>query len=382
MRAKYLVCTALVSLAVLGVVLRHHIRDISELLQTYGSFHAYVGRHQDVLFRIPQTESLTADISLSEPVPKIIHQIFLADSRPSANLDKYADAIESCKALHPTWEFRMWTDRDGETFVEKHYGEIYPHYKAYKQNIQRANVLRYALLHHFGGVYLDLDVTCRVALDAPLEPKIKVPALTYLPFLTPGAYPAGVNNAFILTRPQHPFFAELLNLVPSRDLFWGMPYVENMLSTGCGFFGSRWVSYVLKTERQEAAGLSSKKEDRVYILADENGDMGPQMLRGKIVTPLFEHGGASSWHGWDAAMIVLIGKHYAWFAAGLFVVGTLLVLGLWRLARRSKRSKRNQHGRSSSWRAITGAISRLSLERRSTDKHRDEDEEERLMKDG
>ena len=114
-----------------------------------------------------------------------------------------------------------------------------------------------------------------------------------------------------------------------------MPYVENMLSTGCGFFGNIWMSFALRLER-EKINLGLRKEDRVYILADQNGDMESQMLRGKVVTPLFEHGGASSWHGWDAAMLVLIGKHYGFFAMGLILAISMVVAAAWKLTRRSR----------------------------------------------
>ncbi|KAF2213531.1 glycosyltransferase family 32 protein [Cercospora zeae-maydis SCOH1-5] len=304
------------------MLLRNHVRDLLEIGRTYSTFHPYLRRHQEVLFRYPVTSRRDEEIALNEPVPKIIHQIFLSDGRPDTLLTKYEPVIDSCKQLHPEWEAHVWTHRESETFMAEYYPEIHPHYIGYRQNIQRANILRYALLHHFGGVYLDLDVTCRVALDAPLGDNSSVPTLTHLPWLTPGAYPAGVNNAFILARPQHPFLTELLRRVPSRDLSWGMPYVENMLSTGCMFFSNVWMSFVLHAREKQV-----QTADRMYVLADEAGDMEPQMLRGKVVTPLFEHGGASSWHGWDAAAVVLIGKHYGYFTLVLLVLAVLLVVG-------------------------------------------------------
>ncbi|EME80721.1 glycosyltransferase family 32 protein [Pseudocercospora fijiensis CIRAD86] len=242
--------------------------------------------------------------------------------------------------------------------MKSHYPEIYPHYIHYGQNIQRANVLRYALLHHFGGVYLDLDITCRVALDAPLEKETGVPTLTHLPFLTPAAYPAGVNNAFILSRPHHPFLTDLLRNLPSRDLSWPLPYVENMLSTGCGFFGNVWMGFVLRREEKK-----KKKENRVYVLADRDGGMEGHMLRGRVVTKIFGHGGASSWHGWDADVLVFVGRHYhGVFGMGVVCAGVLVG---------EEPSKR----RRASWSSL---ISRFGLERRSLEKrgaHEDDAEQ-------
>ncbi|USW56519.1 Putative glycosyltransferase, DXD sugar-binding, nucleotide-diphospho-sugar transferase [Septoria linicola] len=370
MRARSIVSLSVLALILPLVALHNHIHNLLEIGRTYSTFRSYLRKNEHVLFRYPASEKRVDDIALSEPVPKIIHQIFLSSGRPNSTLSKYTPAIESCKELHPGWDTKIWTDEQGEEFMAKHYPEIHPLYCGYRQNIQRANILRYALLHHFGGVYLDLDVTCRVALDTPLAQDSTVPTLTHLPWLTPGAYPAGVNNAFILARPQHPFLAELLDRVPSRDLSWGMPYVENMLSTGCMFFSNVWMSFVLSSR-----GRDAPKEDRVYVLADEHGAMEPQMLRGKIVTPLFEHGGASSWHGWDAAAIVLIGKHYGYFTIALGLLMTMVAVGIWKLFRQRKR---NQHRRRGSWRSFTGAIRRLGSEKQHDAGH----EEVGLMKDG
>ena len=303
------------------VFLRHHIRDLSEVARTYSTFYPYLGEHPETLFRY-HTDLSTQKIAHDNDttlVPKILHQVFLTEGRPSV-LSKYQPAIDSCHALHPEWKHNVWNDDTGTSFIATYYPHILPHYQGYEQSIQRANILRYALLDHFGGVYLDLDITCLQPLDN----------LRALPFVTPGAYPAGVNNAFILARPGHPFLKHLLEGVKSRDLWWGMPYIENMLSTGCMFFSNRWMSYVRSLS---AAGEIQMTDDgSVYILADTNGGIDAHMLRGKIVTPLFEHGGASSWHGWDAAAIVMIGKYYRAFAIMLAIVLVVVVVMIWRFA--------------------------------------------------
>ncbi|KAF2093170.1 hypothetical protein NA57DRAFT_9908, partial [Rhizodiscina lignyota] len=283
------------------VLLRHHLRDLAEVAETYSTFYPYLERHPEALYRYakPAHEDQSQRDQQQNYVPPILHHIFLTEGRNWSSLFKYESAIASCQDLHPNWTHHLWTDAMATTFMNQHYPEIFPHYKGYKQSIQRVNVLRYALLHHFGGVYLDIDVTYLQPLDD----------LRTLPWLTPGAYPAGVNNAFILAKPDHRLLEHLLAKVKSRDLLWGMPYVENMLSTGCMFFSNRWMNYARSLARTQPVPM----EDRIYILADQEGNMDPHMLRGAVTTPLFSHAGASSLHGWDAAAIVLLGKHYGYF---------------------------------------------------------------------
>ncbi|KOS21112.1 Inositol phosphoceramide mannosyltransferase 3 [Escovopsis weberi] len=291
---------------------RFHIHELGEIVVTYSTFYPLLHRHPDILYRHPENETSLANSTLASApvvVPKIINQIALGN----ASVSKYRAAIQSCTDLHPGWKHQIWSDQNATDFMAEHYPEILPHYINYPQNIQRANILRYALLHHAGGIYVDLDVTCRVALDDT--------PLVRLPFVSPGAHPAGVNNAFIAAQPGHPFLEQLLGNVPSHDLKWGLPmripYVENMLSTGCMFFSNQWMAYV-------RALLAGRQDQSVFILSDENGDMAPHMLRGKVTTPIFVHGGASSWHGWDAALFLTIGDHYLLYLTGLFTTVGLL----------------------------------------------------------
>lgn len=117
---------------------------------------------------------------------------------------------------------KLWQDKEAYQFVRQYYPSLYPIYLAYPLEIQRSNVLRYLLLHHYGGVYLDLDMRCRRPLDFLREQE----------FITPPANPTGVNNAFIVSVKGHPFWQHLIDHLPRYNLDWATPYLTNMLSTG------------------------------------------------------------------------------------------------------------------------------------------------------
>jgi mannosyltransferase OCH1-like enzyme len=263
-----------------------------------------------------------------------MHQILLNehhfhDGDGPNRFAKYESARNSCISLHSDWDYKFWTDENATDWVREHYPEkkypfddtpeVYQPYIKYRQTIQRTNILRYLLLHHYGGVYLDMDITCHQNLDYLLR----------APFLTPAAHPAGINNAFIVARPGHPFLTRLIEQVPKHNLAWaGLPYVENMLSTGCMFISNVWVSYM----RDDKHKL---KKDKLYVLADKDNNTASHMLRGKVTTPLFHHGGESSWHGRDAKFIFWMDKHWKWALAGLLVfffvsVASLAFLLCWR----------------------------------------------------
>lgn len=148
--------TLVVGVSVLAstYLLRLHLRDLSEIAGTYRSFYPTLREHPNIAFRYSSSAPTIEgdDIALA---PRIIHQIFLTEYRNST-LQKYEAAISSCKDMHPDWQYMMWTDDTANAFMKQHYPVIWPHYQHYGQSIQRANVLRYALLEHYGGAYLDV----------------------------------------------------------------------------------------------------------------------------------------------------------------------------------------------------------------------------------
>jgi inositol phosphorylceramide mannosyltransferase catalytic subunit len=71
----------------------------------------------------------------------------------------------------------------------------------------------------------------------------------------------------------------------------------------------------------------NRAELRILSGTVENPNL--HALNGDVATPLFHHLGASSWHSFDAFLIVSIGRlgsHLLWVFAG---VGALVFLGCW-----------------------------------------------------
>lgn len=62
--------------------------------------------------------------------------------------------------LNPDWEFKLWTDDDNLKLISEYYPELLELYNSYDANIKRIDMIRFLYLHKFGGVYMDLDITC------------------------------------------------------------------------------------------------------------------------------------------------------------------------------------------------------------------------------
>lgn len=87
------------------------------------------------------------------PVPSIIHQTWKNYNVP----DHWKNYVDKVKALHPNWQYMLWTDDDNNAFVKEEFPQFYPVFQAFEKNIMRADVIRYLIMYKIGGLYLDLD---------------------------------------------------------------------------------------------------------------------------------------------------------------------------------------------------------------------------------
>ncbi|WP_400087345.1 glycosyltransferase [Yoonia sp. R78084] len=93
-------------------------------------------------------------------IPKIIHQTWRDHNLPVPKAWP-----ESWQRHNPDWEYRLWTDDDLLAFVRQCYPELEALYLSYPKPVQRADMARYLILHHHGGVYADIDTECMAPLD-------------------------------------------------------------------------------------------------------------------------------------------------------------------------------------------------------------------------
>jgi hypothetical protein len=90
---------------------------------------------------------------MTATIPRIIHQIWKTADLPSGT-------SESWQHLGADWEWRLWSDADLLTLVQSHYPHLEALYLSYPKNVQRADLGRYLVLDHCGGIYADLDTEC------------------------------------------------------------------------------------------------------------------------------------------------------------------------------------------------------------------------------
>lgn len=143
-------------------------------------------------------------------IPALIHQTW-KDTDVPPEWQKWAD---SWRIHHPGWGYRLWTDADNRAFLQEHYPWFLPVYDGYPEAIMRADAIRYFLLDHFGGLYVDLDFECLKPVTEILDGHDLVlgcepDAHTRLLLARRRGFDRIVGNAFIASRPGHPFWAHV-----------------------------------------------------------------------------------------------------------------------------------------------------------------------------
>jgi mannosyltransferase OCH1-like enzyme len=155
----------LVTVVVLGFAV-HSVWTLLGLLVATG--------REDAILRgeLPAPNSGTIN-DRPQLIPKIIHQTYKNESIPA----HWKGPQQSCLDLHPDYEYKLWTDKKAREFIAAEYApHLYPTcthsltasrypwfletFDGYPYPIQRADAIRYFVLHHFGGIYIDLDDVC------------------------------------------------------------------------------------------------------------------------------------------------------------------------------------------------------------------------------
>ncbi|PAA61550.1 hypothetical protein BOX15_Mlig025138g1 [Macrostomum lignano] len=141
------------------------------------------------------------------PIPRILHYTFSSEHAYS----NYKEFVSDCLALNPDWQVYLWRDADAERLIKDHYPDFAAKFASYRGDLQKSDAIRYAVLHRFGGVYLDMDVKCL----QPLFPRLK----SYAAFVDRERWEQSINlfgmpllmmNSAMGSAPGHPFFKYVL----------------------------------------------------------------------------------------------------------------------------------------------------------------------------
>jgi hypothetical protein len=144
-------------------------------------------------------------------IPKVIHQTWKTHDVPPA----CDPLVATWKHHHPQWRHVLWSDAELDDFVAAHYPSFLAIFRGYATGVQRADAARYLFLHHFGGVYADIDTECLGPADFLChEDRVifcEEPRRHWQHVVDSRGLSRLVFNGTMASPPGHPFWLHLLD---------------------------------------------------------------------------------------------------------------------------------------------------------------------------
>lgn len=226
-------------------------------------------------------------------IPKIIHQTWKTESIP----DLYVSNVNTCKRLNPSYIYKLWTDVQIDYFVKTEFPNIYPTWIQYKHTIQRVDAFRYMVLYTYGGIYLDLDIECKLNFDDLLHHELVIPEGL-------GKYfPTYYTNEFMMASQHNTFMyycVENLKNSLKNHIPTGIQHIDVFQTTGPFFLTS----------------MFHRHKPNAYVIDQKNhGGNCTNYNKGSCTggTYLNHHDGGT-WHTPTAAFINKLLKLYTKYA--------------------------------------------------------------------
>ena len=114
--------------------------------------------------------SLVDSASYTTEIPRIIHQTW-----KTKNLSEfYRRCKDTWIMFNPSFEYRLYDDNDCKQFIKTHYNKYFKTYSEMTKPVEKADLFRYLVIYHYGGVYADMDTSCLMPIDKLFAPEDKV----------------------------------------------------------------------------------------------------------------------------------------------------------------------------------------------------------------
>lgn len=245
------------------------------------------------------------DLFLRKHNGKIIHQIWFGTIPNKRAAKKAYDKLklyrDSWKVKNPNWLHIEWNKDLCTNLVKFLYPEHQEMYQCYTYEIQRCDVIRYMILHRYGGLYADMDYYCNRPFDEALK---KYPNDIYLvqsPNRVIGQDNDHISNSLMYSRPDHPFWRQaLLELENSRNSMHFTKHLIVMFTTGPAVLNRIYSRYKFKYRVKSLP----HKYFHPYGISDDVTSLSQN-------NDIFAvHIGKGSWEGSDSKFLLSISRNW------------------------------------------------------------------------
>lgn len=244
------------------------------------------------------------DTELLKRKNKIIHQIWFGII---PNKTEAAKALKSLQKYHnswknknPTWLHVIWNFDQCRSLVKKHYPQHLELYDGYKYHIQRCDVVRYFMLHRYGGLYADMDYYCNRDWDTVTA---KYMDTLYLVETPNKLYnDIHISNSLMYSKSGHKFWSKLfieLELSKRTPLYYSR-HLTIMFTTGPGILNRVFEKY----------RFSYKLSHYPYKLFHPFGLTSDPINLNANSEVYAIHIGKGSWENTDSSILIFLYQEY------------------------------------------------------------------------
>ena len=134
---------------------------------------------------------------------KIIHQIFIdIGLKPYDERLDYQRNVAINKKMNPDYDHKLWTDDSIEKLIVEQPEPIKVIWNDFPDPFYKIDFARYLILQKYGGIYIDLDVICKIPLSSITEQwGVSVPEIVGA-WCHPETNKWEINNNVISLRPE------------------------------------------------------------------------------------------------------------------------------------------------------------------------------------
>ena len=143
--------------------------------------------------------------NLKSEIPKIIHVIWYKwkSDKPSENMQKM---LKVCKDVNNDFTYKVWDEKSGLELIKNYYSWFLNTYNKYDVEIKRIDAIRYFILFHYGGVYMDMDTICL----KNISPLLKKGNAIFGYQLRNKKANGAICNSFMASPSNHPLFENII----------------------------------------------------------------------------------------------------------------------------------------------------------------------------
>jgi mannosyltransferase OCH1-like enzyme len=137
--------------------------------------------------------------------PKIIHKVWFDLGKGPIPTEKYQEKIRILEKLNPDFTIKVWGEENSKELIKTYYPNYFGLWEKYKTKVYHLDVIRYFILHHFGGFYVDTDILFYTSINEIIkdygDKKVLLVGTIKKEF---------VSNYFFASVPNHPLFTHIL----------------------------------------------------------------------------------------------------------------------------------------------------------------------------